>query len=71
MSGGASAVFPATSVLLVEDTILAIYVDGLPAFQPDPSEWKHHFIPAVWLSFSKGGALWIQGPHPGRGHSGQ
>lgn len=33
MSGGASAVFPATSVLLVEDTILVIYRDGVPAFQ--------------------------------------
>lgn len=54
--------FPAASVLpQTEDAILVVHTDGLPALQPDPSEWKHHFVPAMWLSFSKGGAFGAKG----------
>ena len=58
---------PCCPVLLMEDPTPVIHRDGLPVPQPDPGEWKPHFIPAVWLSFSQGGHL--SGAQWSGGHS--
>lgn len=52
-------------MLQVEDAIHVVHMGSLPALLPGPSEWKHHFIPGLWLSLSKRGAFWGQRLHSG------